>query len=140
MRKMIWLKVGGRHFHLLKLTGAFLMFAFLLKVAEAAYQIFVTVNKAIYAQARPDLVPQLFGWSINSPASFTGEDVLGVLMGPIGNFLFWLGLVTAALIIYQSGKIIVPIEEYEQNISAHHKLLISKARAAHAKHFGKKKR
>ena len=98
----------------------------MLKVAEAAYQIFVTVNKAIYAQARPDLVPQLFGWAINS-RSFTGEDVLELLDRLETSCS---GSRITVLIIYQSGKIIVPIEEYEENISAHHKLLISKARAA----------
>jgi len=35
--------------------------------------------------------------------------------------------------VYQSGKIILPIEEYEQTISEHHKQLIAKAIAAHKK-------
>jgi len=133
MHRMLWLKIGGRNVHLLKLAGSFFVFAFVLKALEAAYQVFVTVNKAIYAQANPTLINYLFGWSIAAPAHFSNEDVVGVMLGPIANFLFWMGLAILALIIYQSGRVIVPIEEFEQRISSHHRHLILKAREAHAK-------
>jgi len=133
MYRIIWLKLGGKRFHLLKLAGSFFVFAFVLKALEAAYQIFVTINKAIYANANPALVSQLFGWSINAPTAFTSEDVIGVLLGPLANFLFWLALAVAALMIYQSGKVVFPIEEYEQRVSEHHRGLIAKAREAHAR-------
>jgi len=138
MHRVIWLRLGGRRFHLLKLAGSFFVFAFVLKALEAAYQIFVTVNKAIYAQAKPDLIGQLFGWAIAAPYNFSSEDLVGVLLGPIANFLFWLGLAVAALMIYQSGKVILPVEEWEQQISEHHRRLISKAREAHAKTYRKR--
>ncbi|OIO25508.1 hypothetical protein AUJ14_04035 [Candidatus Micrarchaeota archaeon CG1_02_55_22] len=131
--RMIWLKLGGRRFHLLKLAGSFFVFAFVLKALEAAYTIFVTVNKAIYANANPALITPLFGWSINAPAAFTSEDIIGVLLGPVANFLFWMALAVAALMIYQAGKIVFPIEEYEQKVSEHHRKLIAHARVAHAK-------
>ncbi len=139
MHRVLWFRVGGRRFHLLKLAGAFFVFAFILKSLESAYQIFVTVNKAIYATAKPDLIGQLFGWSIAAPYNFSSEDLLGVLLGPVANFLFWLGLAVVAMIIYQSGKVIVPIEEWAQDVSAHQKHLISKAREAHAR-MGMRKR
>ena len=138
MHKVVWLRIGGKRFHLLKLAGSFFVFAFVLKALEAAYEIFVTVNKAIFAQAKPDLIGQLFGWSIAAPYAFSSEDVLGVLLGPVANFLFWLGLSVVALIVYQSGKVLVPVEEWEQKVSEHHKHLIAKARAAHAKHYRRK--
>lgn len=140
MHRILWFRIGGRRFHLLKLAGAFFVFAFVLKALEAAYQIFVTVNKAIYAQAKPDLIGQLFGWSIAAPYNFSGEDMLGVLLGPVANFLFWLGLSVLAMIVYQSGKVILPIEEWAQDVSVHHKHLISKAREAHARMGLRKKR
>ncbi len=139
MHRVIWLSVGGRRFHLLKLSGVFFLFAFVLKALEAAYQVFVTVNKAIFAQAKPELIVQLFGWSIAAPYNFTGEDVVGVLLGPVAHFLFWLALATAALIVYQTGKVVFPLEEYEQDIPSHHRRLIHIARQAHAK-WTKKKR
>ncbi len=127
MHRIIWLKIGGRRVHLIKLAGAFLMLWAVLKVAEAAYLIFVTVQKSIYAQIKPDLVPQLFGWAIASPYGFSSEDVLGVMLGPVANFLFWLGVAVVVLMFYQSGKILFPIEEYEQKVREHHKKLIERA-------------
>ncbi|MEK6924050.1 MAG: hypothetical protein AABW54_02330 [Candidatus Micrarchaeota archaeon] len=128
---MIWLKLGGRNFHLIKLAGSFFVFAFILKALEAAYEIFVTANKALFAYKNPTVVAQFFGWSINAPVKFTSEDVLGVLLGPVANFLLWLALAVVALIVYRSGRVILPLEEFEQKISEHHKMLIAKAREAH---------
>lgn len=130
---MLWLKIGGKNVHLLKLAGSFFVFAFVLKALEAAYAVFVTVNKAIYANANPSLIAHLFGWSIAAPARFSSEDIVGVLLGPIANFLFWMGLAVLALIVYQSGRVILPIEEFEQRISAHHRHLILKAKEAHVR-------
>ena len=135
LRKVLWLKVGDRKLHLLKAAGAFFVFASLMKLAEALYVIFVTVEKARAAAVRPELVSQLFGWSIQSNAvvsSFTLEDGVGVLLGPMASFMFWFGLTIIALMVYQSGKVVLPIEEFEQKISEHHKGLIAKA-VAHAK-------
>ncbi len=133
MHRIIWFKVGGRRLHLLKLAGAFVLLAAIAKVAEAAYWIFVTVEKITYASVRPDAIPQLFGWSMGAPYFFSNEDVLGVLLGPIAAFLFWLALVVVGLMIYQSGKVVFPIEEYEQRVSEYHKELIRRAVSAHKK-------
>ncbi len=127
MRRIVWFKIGGRHLHLLKLAGSFFVFAAVLMVAFSAYKIFVTVDKANYAQARPETVTQLFGWGVGAPYSFSGEDVLGVLLQPTAEFLFWLGVAVVALMVYQSGRVVFPIEEYEQRISEHHRELIRKA-------------
>ncbi len=135
LRKILWLQIGDRKLHLLKVAGAFFLFSAMLKLAESLYWIFVTVEKARAASIRPELVTQLFGWTIESNAvvhSFTSEDWVGVLLGPIAAFLFWFGLTIVALMIYQSGKVVLPIEEYEQKISDHHKSLIAKA-VAHVK-------
>lgn len=121
--------------HLLKTAGAFFVFASVLKLAESLYQIFVVLEKARAAMIRPELTAQLFGWSTGSNAImplFTNEDFLGVMLGPMATLLFWFGLAVVALLIYQSGKVIVPIEEYEQKVSEHHRQLIAKA-VEHAK-------
>lgn len=139
MYRVFWLKVGGKRLHLLKLAGAFFVFAFVLMALSSAYDIFVTVNKAIFAQVRPDLIGALFGWSIGAPYNFTTEDFVGVLLGPIATFLFWLGLAVVAMMVYQAGKVVLPVQEFEQTITEHHRNLIMKAKAAHAKLAGKKR-
>jgi hypothetical protein len=139
MYRVFWLKVGGKKFHLLKLAGAFFVFAFVLMALGSAYDIFVTVNKAIFAQLRPDQIGALFGWSIGAPYSFTIEDMVGVLLVPFATFLLWLGMAVVAMMVYQAGKVVLPVQEYEQTITEHHRNLILKAKAAHVKMTAKKR-
>lgn len=127
MRRMFWLRMGDRNLHLLKLVGSFLVFGSILKVAEAAYQIFLVVDKVNYVKGNPALIEQLFGWGLTAPGAFSLQDTIGVLLGPIANFMFWLGIAAFALIVYQSGRVIVPVEEFEQRISEHHRGLIQRA-------------
>ncbi len=130
LHKVVWLKVGGKRLHLLKVAGSFFVFAAVLMLAQSLYSVFVSVEKARAALLRPELVPQLFGWSIDSNAliySFSKEDFLGVLLGPIAVFLFWFGMAVVALMIYNAGKVIVPLEEYDQQIEEHHRSLVQKA-------------
>ncbi len=136
LHKVVWLKVGGKRLHLLKVAGAFFVFAAVLKLAQSLYDVFVTVEKARAALLRPELVPQLFGWSIDSNAlvySFSYEDFLGVMLGPVAVFLFWFGMAVVALMIYNAGKIIVPLEEYDSQVAEHHRSLIQKAVEHHKK-------
>lgn len=138
MHRIIWLRIGGKRLHMIKLAGAFFVVAAVLMVAQSAYQIFVTVQKATYAQLNPSLIPALFGWAIGATPSgfghFTSQDVLGVLLSPVAAFLFWLGIMVVAIMVYQAGKVVLPVEEYEQKVSEHHRSLIQKAVAAHKAH------
>ncbi len=127
MHRILWLKIGGRKMHLLKLAGAFFVLASVLKVAEAAYNVFLVVDKINAAIMQPELIQQLFGWAMGAPYLFGGEDILGVLLGPIAGFLFWLGVAVLSVMVYQSGKVIFPIEEYETKVSDRHRKLIEKA-------------
>ena len=136
LRRVLWFKVGGKRLHMLKLIGSFLLFSAILKVAESSYWIFVTVQKARYALLNPVYAEKLFGWAMNAPYVFTSEDVLGVLLGPISNFLFWMAVAIVALMIYESGKVVFPIEEFDQAIPEHHRSLIRKAVEAHRKKRG----
>ena len=136
LHKVVWLKIGGKRLHLLKVAGAFFVFAAVMKLAQSLYDIFVTVEKARAALLRPELVPQLFGWSIDSNAlvySFSYEDFLGVMLGPVAVFLFWFGMAVVALMIYNAGKIIVPLEEFDERVAEHHRSLIQKAVDHHRK-------
>ncbi|MBI5226245.1 hypothetical protein HY994_03315 [Candidatus Micrarchaeota archaeon] len=136
LHKVVWLKVGGKRLHLLKVAGSFFTFAAVLQLAQSLYQVFLTVEKARAALLRPELVPQLFGWSIDSNAlvySFSKEDFLGVLLGPIAIFLFWFGMAVVALMVYNAGKVVVPLEEYDEQVAEHHRSLIQKAVEHHRK-------
>lgn len=117
MHRVLWLRVGSSRLHLLKLAGAFIMLAAMLKVFESVYALFLTVNKAIQAQAGAQQALALFDgcmqcWGVY-PVGFTNEDFLGVVLGPVAAFLFWLAVVVIGLMVYQSGRVLLPIEEYD---------------------------
>ena len=140
MRRIIWFKVGDTRLHLLKLAGAFLIVTFSLKVMEGAYQIFLTMEKIRAAEVNPALIPQFFGWTMgatpypSNPAGFMLQDLIGILMNPTANFMFWLGLLVVSLMVYQAGKFMFPVEEYTEPLPEHHRqALVDAVRAHHAK-------
>ncbi|MFH1056361.1 MAG: hypothetical protein V1717_01025 [Candidatus Micrarchaeota archaeon] len=122
LHRIFWLSVSGKRMHLLKLAGAFFVLFAVLMVANSAYNVFVTVDKIQTAVLEPKMSQQLFGWALSATKNeFSSEDALGILLAPIAWFMFWLGVAVMSLIIYQSGKVVVPIEEYEQNLGERHK-------------------
>jgi hypothetical protein len=125
LERVFWLKIGNRNLHLLKLVGAFFLFAAILMVGQSTYAIFVQANKINYVLGSPSQIPALFGWSMGAPSAFLSEDIVGSLLEPIAAFLFWIGVAIIALMIYQSGKVVFPIEESE--IAEHHRKLIQQA-------------
>lgn len=122
MHRIFWLTVSGRRMHLLKLAGAFFVLFSVLMVANSAYNVFVSVDKINAATLNPKLSEQLFGWALSSGrAEFSSEDALGIILAPIAWFMFWLGISVVSLIVYQSGKFVVPIEETEEMITDRHR-------------------
>jgi hypothetical protein len=124
MHKMFWLTMGQQRLHVLKLAGSFFIAGCLLKVMQSSYEIFLTVQKALTAQANPNFIISLFGWAMGPSygrwiPTFTTEDFIGVLLGPLANFMFWMGLLAIAAMVYNSGKVFFPIEEYETNVGSH---------------------
>lgn len=122
LHKVLWLSISGKRMHLLKLAGAFFVLFSILMVANAAYNVFVTVDKINAAILQPQLTEQLFGWALSAGRiEFSSEDALGIMLAPIAWFMFWLGVAVVSLIVYQSGKVLVPIEEYEQTLTDEHR-------------------
>lgn len=127
LRKVFWLRFAGRQLHLLKAAGAFFIFAAVLKLANSLYELLNQVSVAKVLLER--------GWFMGEHSivmPFANEDFLGLLLSPVAVFLFWVGITFVALMIYQSGKVVFPIGEYDQKIAEHHRTLIEKA-VAHAK-------
>jgi hypothetical protein len=123
--------LGDKRVHLLKLVGAFFIAGGLLKLAEASYQIFLTVRMAQLATSNSALIGGFFKWGLNcstlQESCFGLEDTIGVMVGPMANFMFWFAMLLLAFMVYQSGKVFLPVEEYEQKVEEHHADLIRKA-------------
>ena len=128
LHKVVWMKIGGRQLHLVKAAGAFFIFASVLKLAQSLYELLggVDVVKTLLSR----------GWILGPHQvvlPFTNEDALALLLGPTATFLFWVGVTFVAILIYQSGKVIMPVEEYEARIFEHHRRLIQRAVEHHKK-------
>ncbi|MDP2717772.1 MAG: hypothetical protein Q8P02_03435 [Candidatus Micrarchaeota archaeon] len=128
LHRVMWLKFGGRRLHLLKTAGAFFVFAAVLKLAASLYELFqqVDVVRILLERGSVSLTQGIL-------LPFTYEDALGVILGPLSHFLFWFGIAVLALIVYQAGNVVVPIDEYEERVADHHRTLIQKAVTHHQK-------
>jgi hypothetical protein len=137
MRRMLWFKLGDTKFHLLKLAGSFFIVTFLLKVMQSAYNIFLTMEKIKAAEVNPALISQFFGWTMtatpypSNPMPFSLQDIIGVLLNPTADFMMWIGFLVLALMLYQAGKFVFPVEESEHTLPEHHRQAIVEAVRAH---------
>jgi hypothetical protein len=59
------------------------------------------------------------------------QDLIGVLLNPTADFMLWLGLLVFALMLYQAGKFVFPVEEDTQTVPERHRQAIVEAVRAH---------
>jgi len=114
MKRIVWWKIRSEKIRMFKLIGAFLMSAAVLMVFSSLYHIILVVDKARMATNSCETSMALFGWSRGCPEQgFIWEDIVGVLLGPTAEFLFWLAIVIVGMMVYQTGQFTIPIEEHE---------------------------
>ena len=120
MQDVLWLNIGKRKIHLVKMIGSFLLIAAILKVFESVYQLILVSNQAAQAMVNAETAKELFGYCIEcggaTARGFTGQDVLGVMLGPFAGLLFWIAITIVAIMIYQTGKVILPIRTGTWNL------------------------
>ena len=146
MKRIVWLKVGDTRLHLVKLAGSFLVVTFMLKVMQAAYNVFLTADKIQAAEMNGNLATTFFGWTMSSgqniiqmlncagpicPLPLSLQDKIGIMLAPTADFLLWIGLLVISIMLYQAGKVMFPIEEYETTLPEHHRAAIVEAVRAH---------
>jgi hypothetical protein len=116
MHRVIFLRVGSRKLHLLKLMGACLFFSSALYFLNNIYRIFETSDKLMIYTRTPSLA---------EAAGFYGgisvSDIIGVLMEPVAQALLWLVFFTAGFVIYRAGYFILPLEEEVDAVKAKQK-------------------
>jgi len=133
MRRLIYLRIGGRDVHMPKLIGAFVIFAAFLLFVQASAEMFDSwdsakeVNRCLQVAAAnnareepgPDLYPDCRRLAVDylDMAVRTGQEELtlrqfwGSLLGPIASVLIWLAVLFVGLIFYRSGELVLPIDE-----------------------------
>lgn len=113
MKRMIWWKIKSNKMRMFNLIGSFLMAAAILMVFSSLYHIILTVDRARMATNSCETSMELFGWSRGCPEQgFIWEDIIGVLLQPTAEFLFWLAVVIVGMMMKQTGELSIPLEEH----------------------------
>ncbi|HLC45689.1 MAG TPA: hypothetical protein VJI67_02345 [archaeon] len=137
MHRVVFLKVGGRNLHLLKLLGALLVFVAFLKVLSGAADVFestssinavndclasaeleqkaVCQEQAAYFFGPGPAVPRL------SQESLSLKQVTTIASGPLVSMLWWFAILVFGLMLYKAGRVFVPIEEQDFVLQARQK-------------------
>ncbi|MFA4907114.1 MAG: hypothetical protein WC602_02490 [archaeon] len=125
LKRIFFLRIGGKNLHLLKLIGAFVLFAALLMFFQAGAGMFNSWDalKAYPAciggvQSQFDFEGCRTALYYNTglfpsagQAELSSRQVWFALLGPIAQVLFWAALFIFGIILYKTGRIILPIEE-----------------------------
>jgi hypothetical protein len=106
MHRIIFLRLGSRKLHLLKLIGACIFFASALLFLHHVYRMSNTAD-VMLELARNSVQAEAAGY----PGGVGVSDILGVLMEPAAQALIWLAVFIAGFVVYQAGNFIIPVEE-----------------------------
>jgi len=114
MHRIMIMKIGGKRLHLLKLTGAFIVFWAALMLLSSVYQMFwvAQVIQSANAGNYETIVLNLNGMMVTKPLlPGDGNTQAGLLLPPIASVMFWSALLLLGGIVYKAGGIVLPIDE-----------------------------
>ncbi len=120
MHRIMIMKIGGARLHLLKLTGAFIVFWAALMLLSSVYQMFwvAQVIQSANAGNYESVVLNLNGMMVTKPLlPGDGNTQAGLLLPPIASVMFWSALLLLGGMVYKAGGIILPIDESMTDVS-----------------------
>jgi len=120
MHRVVIMKIGGKRLHLLKLTGAFIVFWAALMLLSSVYQMFwvAQIVQSANAGAYEAVTMNLNGVLVTKPiVAGDGSTQAGLLLPPIASIMFWSAVLLLGGMVYKAGGIILPIEEQMQDIA-----------------------
>ncbi|MDO8625612.1 MAG: hypothetical protein Q7R47_06005 [Candidatus Diapherotrites archaeon] len=130
MRRLIWLKFGGRDVHLPKLIGVFLLVFAVLMVVKAvagmvdSWDAISNFGQCVPADAAAcgEALYRITGVSIwAGQSTLNATQFWSALLGPMANVFGWLIVLLVGAIFYKSGNITLPIEETIRDLPDHRK-------------------
>ncbi|MFH1752284.1 MAG: hypothetical protein ABH821_05100 [archaeon] len=139
MKRMIYFRLGSKNVHLPKLVGAFVFIAAVLFFLVSGAAMFETwdniketkeclsanVNDPIQFNQCKDNALDSLGIHIRSDQrTLSFEQYSMALLKPIAFWLLWIAGVLIGLIIYQSGKMMIPIEQTIRELPSRKRILI----------------
>ena len=108
MHRVIFLRIGGKRLHLLKMVGSLVLVGAAMGVLGTIAGLFRLIKQLELAQTNAQVAMQIFGLM---PEALTSDIMLGFFMEPSAGFMFWLALFIVGAMIYRSGSIVIPIDE-----------------------------
>ncbi|MBS3060041.1 MAG: hypothetical protein J4432_00850 [DPANN group archaeon] len=114
MHRVMIFKIGSKRLHVLKLIGAFVFFGAALMFLTSVYQTFLVSDLLEQANrgVAQTVTANIGGFAVEQtigPRDLNTQ--LGLLLPSLANLLFWSAIVILGGVIYQSGSVIVPVEE-----------------------------
>ncbi len=133
----MWTRVAGRYVHIPKLIGSFLLIAAILMLFRATVNFFHQANyirdveaciMGVKTEMSQAMTPEdrMVAWTRASFCQNKAEEIgmyvpndlqidpiqrWVVLLGPAAAIFFWIAVLVFAILLYQTGKIYLPIEE-----------------------------
>lgn len=125
MHRIIFLRLGSRKLHILKLIGACIFFSAALFFLNNVYRLFNTADVMLEYARNPIRAAEA-----GFPGGVDVSDFIGVLMEPAAQALLWLAVFMAGFVAYRAGYLILPVEEDVEQVQLRAQKLAKKIKKA----------
>jgi hypothetical protein len=119
VHRIMIMKIGGKRLHLLKLTGAFIVFWAALMLLSSVYQMFwvAQIVQSANAGNYESIMLNLNGMLVSKPiVAGDGNMQAGLMLPSIAGVMFWAAILLLGGMVYKTGAIVLPIDEQTQDI------------------------
>lgn len=127
----MFFRIGGRSVHLPKLVGAFIIVAALLMFFNAGAQMFESWDNAKFLNTCLENSSASLSFSDKltcqqsayyagtfvrlDQKSLSAKQFWSMILQPIANLFLWAVVLVIGVMLYLSGKLIIPVEEAERD-------------------------
>lgn len=128
MDRIIYLRLGNGNLHLPKLIGAFLMIAALLMVVKSGADMFESWDNVKYLNGCLGYEQSFLSCQQNAyyagtfvrpgQENLTAKQAGSMVAEPIGDLFVWFAVFLLGLLLYFTGRMVLPIQEMVREMPA----------------------
>jgi len=125
MRKLFLFRIGGRDLHLPKLVGSFIVFAAVLLFFQSAAIMFEgweNIKHVNYClenagagermEKCQSMAMDAFGFYVRADQGILSNKQFAIAMiSPIAEMFFWIAVMVFGVMVYNAGRVVIPVEE-----------------------------
>jgi len=130
MKRFFLFRVGGKDLHLPKTIGAFIVFAGILLFFQSAALMFDSWENIKYVngcmQSASSIVElgecqqaanEAFSFHVRAEQThLTNKQFAVALIGPVARMFLWIALMAFGVMVYNTGRLTIPVEESVREI------------------------